>query len=361
MLFAGICRCAAGQDADTRWLIIPRAEANVYAPLSRGGDFGADGGMTSLYALLEGGWGEHVTYSSQLHLLSVDPLPLYKNSFRSNGAVWMDWLYLGFHSGDWEFRLGKDFTAIGTIELDAYDFENLFNLSGSAYNRIIFAQWRASVCYKPSAGRNLFQIQALSSPFGSHLFPPGPEQERTLFSFSGRWRGNYESVTTINSLNLFEYAPGRFIQTMALGALVQLGKGWNAGVDFMTRGRDHISHMLDEGTLMCTFGYNPSEKMSLTLKFGYEYSNGSAGFFTVEDGPGSGYAQTNIAWQKAVLGKNYLFGGFQAVFRPFESIPNLRLHFCGAYNNYAQRLSMTLGGVYYLDLYPLISGRARAL
>lgn len=279
MLFAGICRCAAGQDADTRWLIIPRAEANVYAPLSRGGDFGADGGMTSLYALLEGGWGEHVTYSSQLHLLSVDPLPLYKNSFRSNGAVWMDWLYLGFHSGDWEFRLGKDFTAIGTIELDAYDFENLFNLSGSAYNRIIFAQWGASVCYKPSAGRNLFQIQALSSPFGSHLFPPGPEQGRTLFSFSGRWRGNYES----------------------------------------------------------------------------------AGFFTVEDGPGSGYAQTNIAWQKAVLGKNYLFGGFQAVFRPFESIPNLRLHFCGAYNNYAQRLSMTLGGVYYLDLYPLISGRARAL
>lgn len=317
--------------------VVSRLEGNPVISLNSKGDNDFSMGWSSLYTIFEGDLNDHLSYSVINHWLSTSPEDLYKNTFRSDDINWVDKALLTYTTnGPLSFSLGKDMYAMGTFELDAYDFDTYLPTASVFWNNSTVYQWGGSVSYTPNEDHTL-TFQVTSSPFSEKPFQNG------LLTYNLYWNGQVGPWHAIYSTNLMEYDRGNFIHVLALGNQFELGD-WTLTLDYVNKASS-ASHFFDRDmSLLMGVNYNIRDQWELFLKGGYEFVH--HGF----DNLGDGYFWELDGGTPTGISKDYGFIGGGVTCYPLKNSQDLRLHGVVSFNNYSHAMQVSVGATYYWQL-----------
>lgn len=256
-------------------------------------------GNSSFYALIDGEVSDNMSYSVATHLLSSDPLALYKDSFKSNTTNWLDWAYLTYDTGKFQFEVGKNVLNWGTFEMQEYDFDCYYELQslywyGDTYALPNTYQWGVKASWLPTENQ-ILSLQLATSPLGERPFASG------LFSLNAMYSQEeldwYNSMVSFNAIQDYE---GGILPILNFGHKFMAGDfslTWDG--TFQLQKNSPMSNVF-------SLGYTPLENLSFTAKTGCEPR-------IDEDG------------------SHRLFAGLLTNWYPVE---DLRLHAFVAYNRY---------------------------
>ncbi len=301
------CFLAFSQEAESlgnkpELTVVARAE---YSSIPEGYHLG----NSSFYFLIDGTFSERFSYGASLHLLSSDPGSLYSNTLRSDNVNWLDWAWIAYDFGQFQFSLGKDYIRIGTWEFDGYDFDAYYENASAFWLNLPTYQWGGMLTWSPSEDFSL-SAQVTASPYGERPFA------------SGKYAASLEAMTTgcewYNGLFSLNYID-EFL--FAMGHKFLLGK-WELGLDSVTELRQGYH---GSNTLNCTF--RPTEKLSFTARASYE--NDVLPDFLEE------------------YDSNRFSGSLVANWFPIEQ---LRVHALAEYNNILKTPSFNLGVTWTMSL-----------
>ena len=247
LLFAAmlLCSLAHSQEAEGNgsyadFQLIPRFDFNPYfTPGDKSdGSSGHTFGNSSIYTLIEGAFGEHVSFTLNNHWMTVptsdwgDTKALYEGTLYSNTNNWVDIAKVDLTFGNWQISLGKDCMATGGFEYDAWDVDTDFlinsegniMLASNLWSNLPSYQWGAGVGYNIADHTNL-TLQMLTSPFGERPFAS------KLFVYSFKWTGNYGPFSNIWSATMAPRADGATEWLIALSQQAELGD-FTVGLDW---------------------------------------------------------------------------------------------------------------------------------
>lgn len=344
-----------GNEFEVR--LIPRFEVNPYIPF-HGGKGDCDFGMTGLYSLIEGNFGDHVSYSFTNQWLSTDPASLYSvdedgksaNLFRSDYGNWLQMGYFTFSLGNWELSLGKDAIMIGTFEEDSYDFDSHANLNTYFWNAAQIYQWGAKLGWTTPSESSQFVLQVSASPFSTRPFGKSwrGNEDGHLKTFTAGWYGDYDCFSSVWSVNMMEYEKNKYIGMLGLGNQFYLGD-FTISLDWLTRATSFSNFFGQETSLTAGLQYNLADKAEFFVKGGYENAN-DEDFFAYEDD----------CFVPSCLSGDYWFGGLGLHYYPLKNSKDLRVHCIFAANNsgsessYKNAMSVNFGVTYNFSLTSLL-------
>ena len=219
-----------------------------------------------LYTLVEGNLGEYLSYSISNHWVSDEPTTpeLYQNTWRSDVLNWCDWANVSLNLGNWSLTLGKDAMAVGSFEIDQYDWDSYWEINSTFWNNAQVYQWGGKLTYTTPSEASAFSLQATSSPFNFRPF------DSKLMSYAAMWTGDYGIYRSLWSLNLIQYASGKGenIKMFASGNQLDV-------TDWLTLGADYLFGYDQEATFH-SFAFSAdffiSDHFELLAKGGYEVS-----------------------------------------------------------------------------------------
>lgn len=200
--------------------IITRVDAYPFSP--------------SVYTLLEGSLGDHLSYSVQNLWVNDDIRSLYANTFRADEMDWCLWAYLSLDLGNWHIIAGKDYIRTGGFEVDEYDYDQYWQMTSNFWNNTQVYQYGGAVKYVLPSESDEFMVQVLSSPFSGKPF------EGKLLSYNLEWVGEHGPWSTIWSVTGLDYDPeayswGDKLWLLSAGNQFELSDSFNLGVDYMYR------------------------------------------------------------------------------------------------------------------------------
>ncbi|MBQ9878077.1 MAG: hypothetical protein IJM29_04135 [Bacteroidales bacterium] len=219
-----------------------------------------------LYTLVEGNLGEYLSYSISNHWVSDEPTTpeLYQNTWRADVLNWCDWANVSLNLGNWSLTLGKDAMAVGSFEIDQYDWDSYWEINSTFWNNAQVYQWGGKLTYTTTSEASAFSLQATSSPFNFRPF------DSKLMSYAAMWTGDYGIYRSLWSLNLIQYASGKGenIKMFASGNQLDV-------TDWLTLGADYLFGYDQEATFH-SFAFSAdffiSDHFELLAKGGYEVS-----------------------------------------------------------------------------------------
>lgn len=148
------------------------------------------------------------------------------NKSAFDGSFWdaTDWLTVDYSTGRFDFSAGKQIVAIGGWEYD----RNPVDL----YSTSVF--WQNVACYQlgVSAGAQLTDSDHLLFQVGQSMFHTS--ERKNMYGYNLLWRARHGLWQPIWSVNLTEYAPGRYINYIELGNRIDF-KPLALEFDFMNR------------------------------------------------------------------------------------------------------------------------------
>ena len=308
--------------------IIPRIDLNPYVGFRS--DAGTEFSLSnsSLYTLFEGSFGDF-SYSVMNHWLSEEPASLYQETFfHSDVTNWLDWAYLTWALSDFSFTLGKTPIATGIWEEDAYDHESHFDLNSTLWNEFQVYQWGGGVSYSFTDDISA-TLQLTSSPFTVRPFQDG------IFSTALMARNDGGDLNWMASANLLGVTPSNFMKMLMAGAMYSF--------DDFTAGLDCSWHyfkelFVNETSAVASLEYDPSDKLNLILKAGYEncmpvggypFEGVHPGLYSVDD---------------------RFFGGLAVHYFPLRDSDALRLHGVLAFDNGFPGISINVGALYNISI-----------
>lgn len=307
--------------------IIPRIDLNPYVGFRS--DAGTDFSLSnsSLYTLLEGNFGEHFSYSIMNHWLSEEPGSLYEDTFFHSDVVnWCDWANLTYSAGDFYVTLGKNPMALGLWEQDAYDYESHFDLNTTAWNNLQVYQWGGDFGYYFT--EDMYGVlQLTSSPFSVKPF------QYNIFSAGAMLRNDGGDFNYMASFNALGIGDGYFIKMVNAGGLYSFGD-CVAGLDLSWHFDRSEGSFLNEASAAASFEYDPSDKLNLIFKAGYEDTLPISGALAVP----------------LFCIPDHFFGGLAAHYFPLRDNDALRLHAVVAYDNGFDGLSINIGALYNISI-----------
>ncbi|MCQ2143360.1 MAG: hypothetical protein MJY56_04760 [Bacteroidales bacterium] len=331
--------------------VVARLDTNPVVPLGDYGGYEFDAaeffGNSSLYTLIDGNIGDHFAYSVANHWLSTDPRFLYvrdfdegpskANFFFSDDVNWLDWANVSFLAdGDWggfEFRVGKDVTAIGSMEIDDYDFDCHYPFTSYFWNSYNVYQWGATAAYTLPDGTNTLAFQFQTSPFGDRSFAS------KLFNYSLQWRAEYDWATFIYATNFLQYDVNSYMNVIGLGNEFYMGD-FTLRLDWMNRATTVSDFFGQEGQVNGALTYDGGS-FDIGLKGACYYFPGGYDFmYDCET--------ENCFWMAGLLANWY----------PIEDSRDLRVHALVGYNTMYNNdyhdgdscLNISLGVTYNLNL-----------
>lgn len=185
-----------------------------------------------------------------------------------------DWVYLNYDLAGWSFSAGKQIVAIGGWEYDRAPMD-LYGCS-VFWNNIPCYQMGGSVAYRFSSSDQL-KIQMSQSPFFT-------SDNRDMYAFNLMWNGNHGIFSAIYSANLVQYAPGRWINYIALGNRFSFGKV-ALELDLMNRAASHQAFYFKDWSIMGELSYMPTDRWKIHAKATYDTNkSGTQADMTVLDG-----------------------------------------------------------------------------
>ena len=177
-----------------------------------------------------------------------------------------DWIQLTYTKGPWSFSGGKQVLAVGGYEYDRAPID-LYFCSEYWYNFACF-QFGVSGSYLFSTGKDKLTFQITESPFRREVLNPSNDN---LLAYNLMLNENYEIFKGISSVNLLEYAPGKYICYVALGTRFELGK-YAIEVDVM----DKYCNSNNSYSLIGNFIYPATDNINIFAKFAYDYNDSVA-------------------------------------------------------------------------------------
>lgn len=185
-----------------------------------------------------------------------------------------DWIYLNYDLGNWSFAGGKQVVAIGGWEYDRAPID--------LYGCSVF--WNNIPCYEigVSAGYRLTPSDKLSFQFCQSPFYL--TTNRNMYAYNLMWNGHHGIFDAIYSANLIEYAPGKYINYLALGNKFTFNK-ISLELDLMNRASSHQTIFFKDMSVMAELSFRPTEKWNIFGKATYDVNkSGTDADATVMDG-----------------------------------------------------------------------------
>lgn len=171
-----------------------------------------------------------------------------------------DWVYLQWNTGRWTLAGGKQVVAIGGWEYDRAPID-LYSCS-VFWNNIPCYQIGASAAYNVTeADKLLFQF--CESPFFTTA-------NRNMYAYNLYWSGSHGIFSPLWSVNLLEYAPGRYINYIALGNKFTLTPKWAIELDLMNRAASHQKFLFRDCSVMGEVSFRPDPRWRLHAKMTYD-------------------------------------------------------------------------------------------
>ena len=310
--------------------IVPKAELNQSISTVKGGNDQLDLGSSSLYTLFEGNLTDNLSFSVSNHWLARYPRvkDLYKNTWCSDDVNWVDWAYLTYNAGKFEFTAGKQVVTTGGFEAEDYDYDAHALLNTGIWNGLQTYQWGGKVAFNMEDNTTL-AVQVTTSPYGHRPFKSG------LYNYSVEWRGQYgifETITSVTSIQTQKSGNGVkfndcFLKLLSVGARANLDPVVITLDVFNKVGTDE-GLLLSGATVAPSVLWTVSDKVELLAKCSYERTKN----------PGA-------EWKK-----NAVNAGAGVHWRPLDCCKGLRLHLTGSYNSRYELATISAGVLYNLSL-----------
>lgn len=185
-----------------------------------------------------------------------------------------DWIYLNYNLDRWSFSGGKEVVAIGGWEYDRAPID--------LYGCSVF--WNNIPCYEigASVGLNFSASDKLSFQFCQSPFYRS--DNRNMYAYNLMWNGSHGCFSALYSANLIEWAPGRYINYLALGNKFTVDKVV-LELDLMNRASSRQTFLGKDMSVMAELQYKPSGKWNIFGKFTYDVNkSGTAADVTVLNG-----------------------------------------------------------------------------
>lgn len=313
------CSPAFGQEAQSvnnypELSIITRVDAYPFSP--------------SVYTLLEGSLGDHLSYSVCNLWVNDDIKSLYASTLRSDESDWCLWGYLSLDLGNWHIQAGKNYIFTGGFEIDAYDYDQYWQMTSNFWNNAQVYQYGGALQYVTPSEGDTFSLQVLSSPFSGKPFEGG------LLSYTAEWRGEHGPWQTIWGVTGIDYDPeayswGDKLWLLSAGNQFEISDSFNCGIDYMYRIAGPFANAPGAGdkgpfyaansghNLVGRLGWRPLDWLEAGLKGVYETSR-TLGL---------------LAEDLFGIPEQYLSGSACLQFYPLKEKDDLRLHALAAYNN----------------------------
>ena len=257
-----------------------------------------------------------------------------------------DWLTLSYNVGSFGFTAGKDVLMVGSYEYDAYDIDSYFDMNSHFYNSFSCYQWGLKGEWTNRKETSTIAFQVTNSPFA---YAP---REENMYSYNLGWYGAWDWYESIWTVNLLEYAPGKFVKMVALGNMFYIGD-FSIGVDYIVRGDSWKDSLDEDFTLNIMPSYNFNDKVRLFGKFGWEKTSDDleydfwGEYLGREDKLAANEECGTTQPAYLVGGKDYLYYGVGVEYFPTESV---RLHAVWASNNYTSRHTINVGVTWRFDI-----------
>ena len=171
-----------------------------------------------------------------------------------------DWLNLQYQMNEhWALSAGKQVIALGGYECARAPIDLYFG-SEYGYNFTCYL-FGASIAYSFSNGKDQLIAQICESPFRL----PGED----MYAYNLLWNGSHGWFNSTYSINMFEYAPGKFINHISLGSKFNVGD-FSLELDIMNRAVSNQTFLLKDISVTGDLSYSPSQKWNFFTKVSYD-------------------------------------------------------------------------------------------
>lgn len=201
---------------------------------------------------MEGYLSDHLSYSFR-HRLNK---PI-KNSSLFEAT---DWVTLTYGLGNWSLSAGKQVVEIGGFEYDAAPIDLYF--CSEYWNNIACYQFGISGAYTTDSKKDKLSFQFCQSPFDG-------------FAYNLMWYGSHDFFSSIWSVNMMEYTPGKFINYIALGNRFTFGR-FMIDLDLMNRASSIEQFFCKDISIMSQVSWAPVEWMNIFAKLTYDRNSTSS-------------------------------------------------------------------------------------
>lgn len=244
---------------------------------------------------IDGKIAEGLTYSWRQRL----------NNVKTNSSFFddTDWATVNYNIGRWNFNAGRQVVGIGGYEYDMAPIDCYFN--SEYWNNIACYQFGVSASYEVrNKGDNLL-FQLCESPFRRNALNVSNKE---MFAYNLMWYGNHGCFSSIYSLNMVEWMPGRFINYITLGNRFVFGD-FDLELDYMNRAVSFNRFIGGDMSVMADFAWHVSDRVTLFAKLTYDVNN-----------------TDEIGDLCVTPGTDILRVGGGIEYYPLKSTKNLRLH-----------------------------------
>ncbi len=214
-----------------------------------------------------------------------------------------DWIHFTYTNRNWSVSAGKQVVGIGGFEYDGAPIDLYF--CSEYWNNIPCYQIGFSGSYRTNDMKDTFMLQFCESPFRRNA---ANAENREMFAYNAMWYGSHDFYSSIWSVNMIEYLPGKFINYIALGNKFTFGD-FDINLDIMNRAVSARELFGKDMSVMFKFQWSPVERLNLFAKCTHDFNNSKEiGDWCVTPG-------TNIT---------RVGGGLE--FFPIKNSKDLRLH-----------------------------------
>ncbi len=178
-----------------------------------------------------------------------------------------DWLHVTYTIKNWSISAGKQVAGIGGFEYDAAPIDLYF--CSEYWNNIPCYQIGASAAYTTNDGNDKIMLQFCESPFRRSAVNP---DQKEMFAYNAIWYGSHDFYSSIWSVNMIEYAPGKFINYIALGNRFTFS-GFTIDLDIMNRAVGGGGFLGRDMSFMFNAGWNPVDRLTVFVKCTHDFNN----------------------------------------------------------------------------------------
>ncbi len=209
---------------------------------------------------MDGNLGAGFSYSFRHRLNRLNSLESFFNA--------TDWIHFTYSIKNWSISAGKQVVGIGGFEYDSAPIDLYF--CSEYWNNIPCYQLGVSGAYTTSSLNDKFMFQFCESPFRRNA---ANTTNREMFSYNLIWYGSHDFYSSIWSVNMVEYLPGKFINYIALGNKFSFGD-FAIDLDIMNRAVSAKSFLGKDMSFMGKFQWSPLESLNIFVKCTHDFNNG---------------------------------------------------------------------------------------
>ncbi len=244
---------------------------------------------------IDGKIAEGLTYSWRQRL----------NNVKTNSSFFddTDWATVNYNIGRWDFNAGRQVVAIGGYEYDMAPIDCYFN--SEYWNNIACYQFGVSASYAVGNKGDRLTFQLCESPFRRNALNV---DKKEMSAYNLMWTGSHDFFSSIYSLNMIEWLPGRFINYITLGNRFVLGD-FDLELDYMNRAVSLDRFIGGDMSVMADLAWYVSEHVTLFAKLTYDANR-----------------TDDIGDLCVTPGTDILRVGGGIEYYPLKSTKNLRLH-----------------------------------